>query len=92
VIPGIDLNGIVDAVAERLLERLREDGGVFGGGSVRPRLLTVEQAAGYIGRSKEAVQHMISSGKLPTVRADRRVFVDLEDLDCWIREHKQAGM
>jgi excisionase family DNA binding protein len=92
MIPGIDLNGIVDAVAERLLERLRENGAVFGGASVQPRLMTVDQAAAYIGRSKEAVQHMVSSGKVPTVRADRRVFVDVEDLDRWISEHKQAGI
>jgi hypothetical protein len=35
---------------------------------------------------------MISSGKIPTVRPDRRVFIDVEDLDSWIREHKQAGI
>ena len=50
------------------------------GGTVRPRLLTVEQAAIYVGRTKEAVQHMVSSGKLPTVRSDRRVFIDVQDL------------
>jgi hypothetical protein len=35
---------------------------------------------------------MVASGKVPTVRSDRRVFVDVEDLDVWIREHKQAGV
>jgi hypothetical protein len=35
---------------------------------------------------------MVSSGKVPTVRADRRVFVDVEDMDRWITEHKQAGI
>jgi hypothetical protein len=33
---------------------------------------------------------MVSSGKVPTIRADRRVFIDVEDLDRWIREHKQC--
>jgi len=90
-IPGFDLSGIIDAVAARLLERLRQEGAI-GNAGVRPRLMTVEQAAVYIGRTKEAMQHMISSGKLPTVRIDRRVFVDIEDLDRLIRDNKQVGL
>ena len=92
MIPGFNLDQLLDALADKVAQRLREDAPAAGSPSVRPRLLTVEQAAVYIGRSKEAVQHMTSSGKLPTVRSDRRVFVDVEDLDGWIREHKQAGM
>ena len=59
---------------------------------MKPRLLTVDQAAVYIGRTKEAVQHMISGGKLPTVRPDRRVFVDVLDLDAWIEDNKRRGI
>jgi excisionase family DNA binding protein len=59
---------------------------------VRPRLLKVEQAAVYIGRTKDAIQHMIANGKLPTVRSDRRVFIDMRDLDAWIEENKQRGL
>ena len=58
--------------------------------AVRPRLLTVEQAATYLGRSKASVQHMVSDGSLPTVRSDRRVFLDVLDLDRWIAQHKQG--
>jgi len=90
--PGFNLEQVLDALADKVAQRLRDDGAIPGDAPLRPRLLTVEQAAVYIGRSKEAVQHMVSSGKLPTVRTDRRVFVDVEDLDTWIREHKQAGM
>jgi excisionase family DNA binding protein len=53
-----------------------------------PRLLTVDQAAVYLGRTKDAIQHMIAEGKLPTVRSDRRVFLDLHDLDRWIESNK----
>jgi excisionase family DNA binding protein len=89
--PNFNLDQMLDALADRVADRLR-DVSASAGSSLRPRLLTVEQAAVYIGRSKEAVQHMVSSGKVPTVRSDRRVFVDVEDLDAWIREHKQAGL
>jgi excisionase family DNA binding protein len=92
MIPGFDFNALVDAVAVRLAEHLRDELGTASAGTIRPRLLTVDQAAAYLGRSKAAVEHMVASGKLPTVRADRRVFVDVEDLDRWIREHKQAEM
>ncbi|MEO8595858.1 MAG: helix-turn-helix domain-containing protein [Candidatus Solibacter sp.] len=51
---------------------------------MKKRLLTVEEAAHYLGRTKEALQHMIAAGKLPTVKADRRVFLDIKDLDLWI--------
>lgn len=32
---------------------------------------------------------MIHAGKLPTVRSDRRVFLDRFDLDQWIGDHKK---
>jgi excisionase family DNA binding protein len=56
------------------------------------RLLSVEHAAAYLGRTKEATQQLIAAGKLPTVRSDRRVFIDIRDLDRWIEQHKEAGI
>lgn len=52
------------------------------------RLYTVEEAAEFLGRTKEAVQHLIAAGKIPTVRSDRRVFLDREDLERWIQSGK----
>ena len=90
---AFNLDVLIDALAERVAEKLRGD---IGNGAsttaVKPRLLTVEQAATYLGRTKEAVQHMVASGKLPTVRSDRRVFVDVVDLDRWIENNKQKGL
>lgn len=53
-----------------------------------PRLLTIDQAAVYLGRCREAVQRLVSEGKVPTVRDDRRVLLDRLDLDRWIDENK----
>ena len=80
------LNSFAELLASKLSARPAEPGG--DGGRIRPRLLTVEQAATYLGRTKDAVQHMIGSGKLPTVRTDRRVFLDVQDLDHWIEQSK----
>lgn len=89
---GIDL--FLDELAERLAAKLETRLSVAhngNGGGVPARLLTVRQAAEYLGRSEQAVQHLVSAGKVPTVRADRRVFVDRCDLDRWIEENKQPA-
>jgi len=52
------------------------------------RLLSVDQAAVYLGRTPRAVRHMIQQGALPTVRHDRRVMLDVRDLDQWIEQNK----
>jgi len=75
-----------DAIADRVVERLS------GRQRVGQRLLSVEEAARYLGRTKEAVQHLIAAGTLPTVRFDRRVYLDIEDLDRLIEESKQGGL
>ena len=82
---------ILDALAVRLAARLRNNCTTPSDQAIRPRLLTVEQAAAYIGRSKEAVQHMTAARKLPTVRDGRRVFVDIRELDRWIERNTEPA-
>jgi excisionase family DNA binding protein len=86
----VNLNSLLNSFAELVASKLRARPTDPGGESARiqPRLLTVEQAAMYLGRTKDAVQHMIGSGKLPIIRTDRRVFLDLRDLDQWIEQSK----
>jgi excisionase family DNA binding protein len=59
---------------------------------IEQRLLTVKQAAQYLGRSEASVQHLIAKGTLRTFRADRRVQLDVQDLDRWIADHKHKGI
>ena|SRR5215472_18816909 len=91
--PGcpLSLDAILDALAARLAARLRNDSAKDAGPTLRPRLLTVEQAAIYIGRSKEAVQHMTAARKIPVVRDGRRVFLDVKDLDRWIDQNTEPA-
>lgn len=92
--PKLDLEYLLDAIAERVAEKLKPSlpGPISPRLPTAPRLLTVEQAASYLGRTKASVQHMISGGRLPVVRADRRVFLDVRDLDTWIEQNKEAGI
>ena len=88
---GFNLNTLLESLSEFLADKVVAK--LDGRGTARgARLLTVDQAAVYLGRTKEAVQHMVASGKLPTVRSDRRVFVDVGDLDQWIAENKRKGL
>jgi excisionase family DNA binding protein len=86
------IDALIEKAVERAISRLLPELGAGGGRAIQPRLLTIEQAASYLGRSKAAVQHMVTDGKVPTVRSDRRIFIDVRDLDAWIEEHKQAGI
>jgi excisionase family DNA binding protein len=79
----LTFDGLLEALAEKLATKLSQEPS-----RLYPRLLTIDQAAVYLGRTREALQHLASSGKVPTVRADRRVFLDRLDLDKWIDENK----
>ena len=90
---GLSLDALLDTLAERVAAKVRADLTPDGSPTVtRPRLLSVDQAAAYLGRTKASVQHMVAEGSFPAVRADRRVFLDREDLDRWIEANKQPGV
>jgi excisionase family DNA binding protein len=55
---------------------------------VQPALLNVKEAAVYLGRSEQSVQHLIFEKELPVVRVGRRVHLDRRDLDTWIERNK----
>jgi excisionase family DNA binding protein len=74
------LDALADAIAVRVVSRLNK--------SEEPRLLSVNDAAAYIGRSQKALRHMIASGAIPCVRDGSRVHLDRADLDGWIDMRK----
>ena len=87
-----DIDALLDALAEHIVERLNGRLASPGGnGTIRPRLLTVQEAAAYLGRTKGSIQHVVADGGLPVVRFDRRVFLDIQDLDRWIERNKQEA-
>lgn len=54
------------------------------------RLYSIPEAAQYLGRSPWSVRHLIWAGELPSVRAGRRVHVDVRDMDEFIERNKVA--
>lgn len=54
------------------------------------RLYSVKEAAGYLGLSPWTVRETIWRGELPSVRAGRRVLLDLRDLDAFVERNKRT--
>ena len=52
------------------------------------RLYSVDDAGVYLGISPWTIRAYVSSGKLPAIRAGRRVLLDIRDLDAWIERAK----
>lgn len=56
---------------------------------VRQRLLTIKEAAIYLGRGVDSLREMLYRHELKCIQKGRgKVWLDLRDLDAWIDEHK----
>ncbi len=75
-------------LASEIAELLRSEIARLVAPSVEPVLLTAKQAGIYLGRSEQAVQHLIFQRELPVVRVGRRVHLHKRDLDAWIEKNK----
>jgi excisionase family DNA binding protein len=80
------LEALAKAVAAEVTTLLKEQ--AAHAPEVKPILLTVKQAATYLGRSEQSVQHLIFQRDLPVVRVGRRIHLDRRDLDLWIEKNK----
>jgi excisionase family DNA binding protein len=75
---------LAKAVSEQILKHLPTGQA----SSIQPMLLSVAESAVYLGRSPQAIQHLIFDKSLPVVRVGRRVHLDRRDLDKWIEQNK----
>jgi excisionase family DNA binding protein len=55
---------------------------------IAPRLLTVADAARYLGRTEKSIRHLVQRRKLASIRGDGRVMFDRVDLDAWIKRNR----
>ena len=82
------LESLSESLADKVAAKLDPQGAVAQ--HIQPRLLTVRQAAKYLGCSEASIYHQIKAGKLVVVRRDRRVFLDVRDLDRMIEACKRS--
>jgi excisionase family DNA binding protein len=85
---GTAFEGLAKALAAEIAERLRSEIARLAEPSIQPALLTVKEAAVYLGRTEQAIQHLIFEKQLPVVRVGRRVHLDRKDLDAFIEKNK----
>jgi excisionase family DNA binding protein len=77
----INTDNIADAVAHRLRDN----------GILTPRLLTLAQAATYLGLTKDALKAKVHMGRIPTVELDKKLRFDRQDLDRIIEQSKRSA-
>lgn len=81
-------DGLAKSLAIELAERLKPEIARLASPSVQPALLTVKEAGVYLGRSEQAIQHLIFERQLPVVKVGRRVHLHRRDLDAFIEKNK----
>ena len=79
----IEIN--TDTIAGAVVARLTEHG------VMTPRLLTLDQAATYLGLTKDALKAKVHLGRVPTVDLDKKLRFDCHDLDRIIEANKNVG-
>jgi excisionase family DNA binding protein len=53
------------------------------------RVLSLEQAAEYMGMTRDSLKHNYDLGRIKAVRVDKKLRFDRIDLDAWIDANKR---
>lgn len=56
---------------------------------IKKRLYSIQEAAHYLGRTPWGIRELIYAGRLPAVKAGRRVHVDINDLERFVECNKE---
>jgi excisionase family DNA binding protein len=80
---AIEIN--TDTIADAVANRIRD------AGIVAPRLLTLDQAATYLGLTKDALKAKVHLGRIPTVDLDKKLRFDRRDLDRIVDQSKGSA-
>ncbi len=73
-----------DAIAEAIIIRLQDSA------VLSPRLLTLNQAAMYLGMTPDALKAKVHMGRIPTVEIDKKLRFDRVELDRIIEQSKKT--
>lgn len=74
-----------DNIADAVVSRLKNSA------VLAPRLLTLSQAAIYLGLTPDALKAKVHMGRIPTVDLDKKLRFDKLDLDRIIEESKKVA-
>ncbi len=82
------VSAIVAAIAAEVMRLIEPKLARLTPNVIQPALLNVKQSGMYLGRSEQAIQHLIFDKTLPVVRHGRRVHPHRSDLDEFIERNK----
>jgi excisionase family DNA binding protein len=74
----------VEILAQRVAQIMKHEGVTIR----EKRLMSVPEAAGYLGRTVGAVEQLIKRGRLPVVKIDSKNQLDRRKLDALIAENE----
>jgi excisionase family DNA binding protein len=74
-----------DTIAAAIVTRLKDSA------VLAPRLLTLNQAATYLGLTPDALKAKVHIGRIPTVEIDKKLRFDKLDLDRIIEQSKKTA-
>lgn len=74
-----------DTIADAVVNCLRNSAVLV------PRLLTLNQAATYLGMTADALKAKVHMGRIPTVEIDKKLRFDKLDLDRVIEQSKKIA-
>ena len=66
----------------------RQANGSHGINPLAKRLYTLKEAAAYLGRSEWGMRELIWGRKIPVVRECRKIYLDIDDLEDFVRQNK----
>jgi len=72
------IESLADAIAEKIAMR------IGGSRTTATRLMTPEDAAAYLGKTKQALYHLVNQSKIPVKRIGAKLYFDRLELDTWI--------
>lgn len=67
---------VIEELAQAIVRKLQA-----GGSNVKPRLLSYEHAATYLGRSQNALKQLVKKKRLKVTKIDGRTQFDVMELD-----------
>ena len=84
------MDPFLDEIADRVARRMIEALGMRSDAKLQPRLLDYPQAGRYLGRSEEAVRHMVKQKLIPTKLIGGVRRIDMKDLDRLIEQAPES--
>lgn len=76
---------MIEQIADAVVARLASKDGLH------RRILTITEAAEYLGLTEHAIRHKVAREEIPVTRIDRHLRFDRVKLDAWIDQNTSLG-